>query len=342
MEGFSKNVEACPRLLDLIPKERELLGDREDERSSSEEKKLELRLGLPGEDWPLKNTRERERHESQLNSFGYFTNGNNQTQKFPSSAENSHVWFNQQQKGQVAPPFLTFPSSTTPPTATAPQQSLPVMAKESSQPCCNKAVVELQQCAEKKAFSPPAPANTAVPNSSQKRTAPGPVVGWPPIRSFRKNLASSSGSYSKPTVESLNKPVETCKKGLFVKINMEGVPIGRKVDLKAYDSYEKLSSAVDELFRGLLAAQIDSSSNGIMNKQEEGKAITGVLDGSGEYTLVYEDNEGDRMLVGDVPWHMFVSTVKRLRVLKSSEVSALSRGSIKQEKVPGNYVNKLR
>lgn len=167
MEGFSKNVEACPRLLDLIPKERELLGDREDERSSSEEKKLELRLGLPGEDWPLKNTRER--HESQLNSFGYFTNGNNQTQKFPSSAENSHVWFNQQQKGQVAPPFLTFPSSTTPPTATAPQQSLPVMAKESSQPCCNKAVVELQQCAEKKAFSPPAPANTAVPNSSQKR-----------------------------------------------------------------------------------------------------------------------------------------------------------------------------
>jgi auxin-responsive protein IAA len=34
---------------------------------------------------------------------------------------------------------------------------------------------------------------------------------------------------------------------------MEGVPIGRKVDLKAYDTYEKLSIAVDELFRGLLA-----------------------------------------------------------------------------------------
>jgi len=34
---------------------------------------------------------------------------------------------------------------------------------------------------------------------------------------------------------------------------MDGVPIGRKVDLNAYDSYENLSSAVDELFRGLLA-----------------------------------------------------------------------------------------
>ena len=85
-------------------------------------------------------------------------------------------------------------------------------------------------------------------------------MGWPPIRSFRKNLASTSSS--KPSPESRNavpdkvasqKPVETCSKGLFVKINMDGVPIGRKVDLKAYDSYEKLATAVDELFRGLLA-----------------------------------------------------------------------------------------
>lgn len=35
---------------------------------------------------------------------------------------------------------------------------------------------------------------------------------------------------------------------------------------------------------------------------EKQKVITGLLDGSGEYTLVYEDDEGDQMLVGDVPW----------------------------------------
>ena len=34
----------------------------------------------------------------------------------------------------------------------------------------------------------------------------------------------------------------------------------------------------------------------------EQEVITGVLNGSGEYTLVYEDEEGDQMLVGDVPW----------------------------------------
>lgn len=90
-------------------------------------------------------------------------------------------------------------------------------------------------------------------------------MGWPPIRSFRKNLASSSASKPPPPEtpqhQQQNKVVAGKKpavdnnygKGMFVKINMDGVPIGRKVDLNAYDSYENLSSAVDELFRGLLA-----------------------------------------------------------------------------------------
>lgn len=95
------------------------------------------------------------------------------------------------------------------------------------------------------------------------RAAP-PVVGWPPIRSSRRNLTNSISS--KPASESLNtnltktscqKPNEDLpKSSLFVKINMDGVPIGRKVDLKAYDTYEKLSIAVDELFTGLLAGYL--------------------------------------------------------------------------------------
>ncbi|WCJ40879.1 Auxin-responsive protein IAA26 [Euphorbia peplus] len=228
-------------------------------------------------------------------------------------------WYNQQQQQQQG-------------TIRGQYGNFPTKESSSSQPCCTKMGVDLQNIAEKKVFSTP-----AVPNTSQKRTAPGPVVGWPPIRSFRKNLASSSSSKSAmdsqnetPNKKTSNEkpPIDQtiCKKGMFVKINMDGVPIGRKVDLKAYDSYEKLSAAVDELFRGLLAvAQRDLTGGGMMKEEEEeGKAITGIMDGSGEYTLVYEDYEGDRMLVGDVPWHMFVSTVKRLRVLKSSEVSALT------------------
>ncbi|KAF5453092.1 hypothetical protein F2P56_028030 [Juglans regia] len=354
MEGSAGNHEVYPQFLDFIPKEREWLVNRDGQRrhGPSEEKELELRLGPPGDqDWSMRDSTRKnpgDKSESLL-SLGYFSSmtqnisNGSQNQMF-SASENpvgaviSSPWsssaygyrgktLHNQQQTKV-PSFLQL---------TSPLQGLPVVAHEASQRCCTEAV-DIQG-AEKKAFSPSS-ATTAVPNSSQKRTAPGPVVGWPPIRSFRKNLAS--GSSSKPAPVSQNRvpdkvasrtPVETCRKGLFVKINMHGLPIGRKVDLKAYDSYEKLSSAVDELFRGLIAAQQDSCPAGNQNKQEEEKALTGLLDASGEYTLVYEDNEGDMMLVGDVPWHMFISTVKRLRVLKSSELSALSLGSNKEEKV---------
>jgi auxin-responsive protein IAA len=46
---------------------------------------------------------------------------------------------------------------------------------------------------------------------------------------------------------------EETKRAPFVKINMDGIPIGRKIDLNALDSYDMLSLAVDKLFRGLLA-----------------------------------------------------------------------------------------
>ncbi|KAK8980220.1 hypothetical protein V6N11_061434 [Hibiscus sabdariffa] len=116
---------------------------------------------------------------------------------------------------------------------------------------------------------------------------------------------------------------------------MEGIPIGRKINLSAYNSYEELSLAIDELFSGLLAAQRDPSATQNESKIKElAKADAGSLAGSGEYTLIYEDDEGDRVLVGDVPWHMFVSTAKRLHVLKSSEISTLQVCSNGKGKAP--------
>lgn len=60
----------------------------------------------------------------------------------------------------------------------------------------------------------------------------------------------------------------------------------------------------DIVFSHCCFAPKDSSVGGIHNKLQkvEEKGIMGSLIGSGEYTLVYEDNEGDRMLVQDVPW----------------------------------------
>ncbi|XP_047060249.1 auxin-responsive protein IAA2-like [Lolium rigidum] len=162
--------------------------------------------------------------------------------------------------------------------------------------------------------------------------AAAPVVGWPPVRSFRRNLAASKPSSSKDgrgnqdvdvAVKAGAGDERVSRKGQFVKINMDGVPIGRKVELNEHGSYADLSAAVDNLFRGLLAAQRDLAASADGNVF----AISG-----GDYTLVYEDDEGDRMLVGDVPWKMFIATAKRLRVLKSSDLpaSSLTAGSRKR------------
>ncbi|KAF0933940.1 hypothetical protein E2562_021006 [Oryza meyeriana var. granulata] len=171
----------------------------------------------------------------------------------------------------------------------------------------------------------PATGNNALAsnnNGSQTRSPSTPVIGWPPVRTFRINLATSSKAYLELQNAKKATKVEETKRAPFIKINMDGIPIGRKIDLNAFDSYEKLSLAVDKLFRGLLAAQRGPLTAGAKDCLQEDVAISGLLDGTGEYTLVYEDYEGDRVLVGDVPWGMFVSSVKRLRVLKTSDLSS--------------------
>lgn len=117
MEGYSRKDERCPQLLDLISKDREWLTESGEETSHglSEERKLELRLGPPGEHWTI--SRERDRNNESLSSFPYFSNP---------------PW--QHQTTKVSS-FL--------------HQILPVM-KESSQPCSNRAE-ELQNAEKKKA-----------------------------------------------------------------------------------------------------------------------------------------------------------------------------------------------
>ena len=68
------------------------------------------------------------------------------------------------------------------------------------------------------------------------------VVGWPPIRSFRKNTLATS---SKNNEEVDGKPGPGA---LFVKVSMDGAPYLRKVDLRSYSTYQELSSALEKMF----------------------------------------------------------------------------------------------
>ena len=99
-------------------------------------------------------------------------------------------------------------------------------------------------------------------------------MGWPPIRTYRMN--SLVNQAKSPATEGFNSLIGKSKsnntmvgkgtnsgsdknngsakeKGhlrssLFVKVNMDGIPIGRKVDLSAHSCYETLLQTLEDMF----------------------------------------------------------------------------------------------
>uniref|UniRef100_A0A0E0BI37 Auxin-responsive protein n=1 Tax=Oryza glumipatula TaxID=40148 RepID=A0A0E0BI37_9ORYZ len=155
------------------------------------------------------------------------------------------------------------------------------------------------------------------------------VVGWPPVRSYRKSCfqqQSAAASKSKAAVSSCNNKDEPITKnaapapaassgaaangGSLVKVSMDGAPYLRKIDLRMYKGYRELREALEAMF----------------------VCFSGAADGANpsEFAITYQDKDGDLMLVGDVPFDMFTSTCKKLRIMKRSEATGL--GSPRQMK----------
>jgi len=81
------------------------------------------------------------------------------------------------------------------------------------------------------------------------------VVGWPPVRSFRKNIMSvqsDKGAGSSKDADKSSPPAAAAAAAVggaaFVKVSLDGAPYLRKVDLKMYKSYQELSKALEKMF----------------------------------------------------------------------------------------------
>ncbi|XP_023547769.1 auxin-induced protein 22D-like [Cucurbita pepo subsp. pepo] len=138
-------------------------------------------------------------------------------------------------------------------------------------------------------------AGNCLDQSSQSPPSKAQVVGWPPVRSNRRNCLAGKKN-----------EVESCG-GVYVKVSMDGAPYLRKLDLTIYKSYTELVKALENMFKFNLGGY----------SEKEG------FNGS-DYAATYEDKDGDWMLVGDVPWEMFISSCKRLRIMKGTEARGLS------------------
>ncbi|XAR67742.1 hypothetical protein NMG60_11002631 [Bertholletia excelsa] len=122
------------------------------------------------------------------------------------------------------------------------------------------------------------------------------VVGWPPVGSYRRKNGIGAGGEEKK---------------MYVKVSMDGALFLRKIDLGTPTGYDDLAKAIEKLFDCF----------GIVEAMKYGD--------SSEYVPIYEDKDGDWMLVGDVPWRMFIESCKRLRIMKRSEAKGVEELRVK-------------
>ncbi|KAJ7952167.1 Auxin response factor [Quillaja saponaria] len=88
------------------------------------------------------------------------------------------------------------------------------------------------------------------------------------------------------------------------KVQMKGVAVGRAVDLTMLDGYYQLIDELEDMFD-----------------------IKGQLHPRNKWEIVFTDDEGDMMLVGDDPWPEFCNMVRRIFICSSLDVKKMSTGS---------------
>lgn len=118
------------------------------------------------------------------------------------------------------------------------------------------------------------------------------MVGWPPVRSYRKSCLQPTTTTTKSKPPPAAAAAETQQKedvagagGLFVKVSMDGAPYLRKIDLKVYKGYRELREALEAMF---LCFSGGAAADAAVNPSD--------------FAVTYEDKDGDLMLVGDVPF----------------------------------------
>ncbi|KFK42433.1 hypothetical protein AALP_AA2G255800 [Arabis alpina] len=95
----------------------------------------------------------------------------------------------------------------------------------------------------------------------------------------------------------------------YVKVALDGAAYLRKVDLEMYDCYRQLLTALENMF------QVVITISKVPEMKRKGVHV--------EFMATYEDKDGDWMLVGDVPWMMFVESCKRMRLMKTVDAIGL-------------------
>ncbi|KAL5796003.1 hypothetical protein ACOSQ2_000823 [Xanthoceras sorbifolium] len=101
--------------------------------------------------------------------------------------------------------------------------------------------------------------------------------------------------------ETQSKQASTSPMRTRTKVQMQGIAVGRAVDLTVLKGYTDLIDELEKMFE-----------------------ISGQLRPHDKWAVVFTDDEGDMMLVGDDPWPEFCKMVKKIYIYSSEEVKQLT------------------
>ncbi|XP_076891946.1 auxin response factor 2B-like [Bidens hawaiensis] len=90
------------------------------------------------------------------------------------------------------------------------------------------------------------------------------------------------------------------------KVQKQGIALGRSLDLTKFNNYDELIAELDELFEF----------NGKLKNRNK------------TWLVVYTDDEGDMMLVGDDPWQEFCGMVRKIYIYTREEVQRMNLGTL--------------
>ncbi|KDP22546.1 hypothetical protein JCGZ_26377 [Jatropha curcas] len=90
------------------------------------------------------------------------------------------------------------------------------------------------------------------------------------------------------------------------KVQKQGIALGRSVDLTKFGNYDELIAELDRLF------EFDGE----------------LLAPKRNWLIVYTDDEGDMMLVGDDPWQEFVGMARKIFIYTREEVQKMNPGTL--------------
>ncbi|XP_027097664.2 auxin-responsive protein IAA32-like [Coffea arabica] len=136
------------------------------------------------------------------------------------------------------------------------------------------------------------------------------LIDWHQLHPRMKNSKTDYPQNMVGNHDDETEGIQSKERWSYVKVNMDGVIVGRKICILDHMGYSDLALQLEEMF----------------GKQ----SVYGLrlFQSNSEYSLLYRGRDEHWRTVDEVPWNNFVESVKRLRIVRKDEAFSPSSSAL--------------